>query len=179
MTNINDQRHRSLVFTDDRDAFLERAFEAEDGCVSVGGMAHELGMLKPPAGEHLRKTTPDKGTSYKHERRMLSEFVELSRREQKLSVEAFANKANLGVEEVLQLEDPAAPSPEPRVIFEVARYLNADTKKLMELAGHTVSVDNTLEQEVIRIAACVSGSKPLDKDEQNMLRELAKLLLES
>lgn len=42
-----DATHKPLDYSGNREAFLNRAFEAEDGCISVGGLANELGMLKP------------------------------------------------------------------------------------------------------------------------------------
>lgn len=64
MTNINDQQHKPLVFTGDRDAFLQRAIAAEDGCVSVGGLAHELGMLRAPEELAARDIGQDRASAF-------------------------------------------------------------------------------------------------------------------
>jgi len=183
MPNTNEQQHRPLEFSGDRDAFLERAFEADDGCISVGGLAHQLGMLQPEQAEAQASSEPTVD-AYKFEhtaskRRVLSEFVELSRRQRKLKVVDFAKKAGISVEETLALENPSAPSPEPRVLFKVATFLKADIRKLQVLAGHTDKVDDTTEEEVLKIAASVAGNEPLSRDEQQMLREMAKFLMES
>lgn len=179
MANINDDKqHKPLVFTGDRDALLQRAFEADDGCVSVGGLAHELGMLEMPPVP----TIPG-ASKAEHEfnalRVALSRYVELSRRKLKLSVEAFAGKAGLELDEVLQAEDEDAPAPEPRVILSIAAFLRADANKLMELAGHTQRRDASLGREAVKFAAWSQGSKPLSRDEERILRAFTEVIVES
>ena len=180
MPNTNEQQHRPLEFSGDRDAFLERALAADDGCISVGGLAHQLGMLQPaPAAGTLPPADAHKFEHAFSKRRVLSEFIELSRRQRKLKVVEFAKKSGISVEDMLALEDPTAPSPEPRVLFKVATFLKADIKKLQVLAGHTETVDDATEETVLKIAASVAGNQPLNRDEQQMLREMAKFLMES
>jgi transcriptional regulator with XRE-family HTH domain len=182
MANINDNKqHKPLVFAGDRDALLQRAFEANDGCVSVGGLAHELGMLEMPPAPDDRRGAP--ASKAEHEfnalRVALSRYVEFSRRMHKLSVEAFAAKAGIELDEVLQVEDEDALAPEPRVIFSIAAFLKADANKLMELAGHIQRRSESLGKEAVKFAAWSQGSEPLSRDEEKILRAFTEVVVES
>lgn len=180
MTNTN---HQPIEFPADRTAFLEDAFSTEEGCLSAGGLAHELGMLQTPAPDRTDRS--ERSSSQPDERDFdplrvaLSRFVEFSRRKRKLSVSTFADKAGVEIDEVLQIEDEDAPAPEPRVIFSIAAFLKADATKLMELAGHLKPRGSPLGEEAIRFAAWAQGSKPLSKDEEKILRAFAKVVVES
>ena len=181
MTNINDKQYKPLIFAGDRDALLHRAFDADDGCVSVGGLAHELGMMEVPGAPEDRPSLPAARTEQEFNalRIALSRFVEFSRRKYKLSVEAFAAKAGIELDEVLQVEDEDAPAPEPRVIFSIAAFLKADANKLMELAGHVQRRSESLGEEAIRFAAWSQGSKPLSRDEERILRAFTDVVVEA
>ncbi len=177
----NDKQHKPLVFAGDRDALLQRAFAADDGCVSVGGLAHELGMLDAPPAADDRRGLVTSRTEHEFNalRIALSRFVELSRRKYKLSVEAFAAKAGIELDEVLQIEDEDAPAPEPRVIFSIAAFLKADANKLMELAGHIQRRSESLGVEAVRFAAWSQGSKPLSRDEEKILQAFTEVVVEA
>lgn len=178
MSKQNNRGHRPLSFPKDRTAFLNRAFEASDGCISAGGLAHRLNMLGEQGSAEGDTRRSDKG-EFDARRLALGKFVEFSRRQKGLSVEDFAAKAGVDVGEVLQAEDEDAPSPEPRVIFAIAAFLRADSTKLMELAGHVTLRDETLDREAVRFAAWSHGSKPLSKEEERILREFARVIVES
>lgn len=174
MTRMNQNNQKPLEFPKNRDALLRRAFEAKDGCVSVGGLAHRLDMLRAPA---TASSDTGKDEVFDTRRVALGKYVEFSRRFKGLSVEAFAAKANVDPAEVLQTEDIDAPAPEPRVIFALAAYLKADSTKLMELAGHLTQRDEKLGEEAIRFAAWSQGSKPLSKDEEKILAAFARVVV--
>lgn len=160
-----------MKMTEDRE-WMRRMAELEEGCcVSAGGLPATLGMLNSP--EHR----PEPPAAFDTRRVALARFVELSRRKLRMSVEKFAASAGLGSSEVLQLEDSDAPAPEPRVVFAVAMFLQADAPKLMELAGHIRPRDEKLNQEAVRFAACSQGAEPLTRDEERVLGEFARIVV--
>lgn len=180
MSNMEQRKHKPLEFPKDREAFVRRAIEAEDGCLSVGGLAHRLGMLRSqPDGGTPLPAEPPKGGEFDTRRVAFAKFVEFSRRQRGMSVEAFAAKASVDASEVLQAEDEDAPSPEPRVVFAIAAFLRADAAKLMELAGHVTPRDENLGKEAVRFAAWSHGSAPLSKEEQRILGEFARVVVQS
>ena len=177
MTHINDKKHKPLEFPVDRSAFLKRAFEAPDGCVSVGGLAGRLEQLSGPVVERGNQEAP--AAEFKPGRLALGRFVELSRRKQGLSVEQFAGQARLDPTDILQVEDEDAPAPEPRVIAILASFLKVDPKKFMVLAGYLEERDDALGTQAVRFAAWSHGAEPLTKDEEQGLAEFAKVIIES
>lgn len=181
MSKQNHRGHEPLQFPKDRDAFLNRAFEASDGYIVAGGLAHRLNMLgKNGEGDSAEpQAHRNEPGEFDTRRLALAKFVEFSRRLKGLSIEAFAAKAKVDIGDVLQVEDEDAPSPEPRAIYAIAQYLRADSRKLMVLAGHVMLRDETLDREAVRFAAWSHGSEPLSKDEEKILREFARVVVES
>ncbi len=160
-----------IKMTEDRD-WMRRMAELEDGCcVSAGGLPATLGMLQAPEQKQEQQH------SFDTRRVALARFVEFSRRKLRLSVEAFASRAGVESSEVLQLEDSDAEASEPRVVFAIAKFLDADSSKLMELAGHLNSRDERLSQEAVRFAAWSQGAEPLSEDEERILGEFARVVI--
>jgi transcriptional regulator with XRE-family HTH domain len=181
MSSMDQGKHKPLELPKNREEFVRRMFEADDGCVSVGGLAHRVGMLRGQREESPRLPLVEghKGSEFDTRRVALAKFVEFSRRQRSLSVEAFAAKAAVDPAEVLQAEDEDAPSPEPRAIFAIAAFLRADASKLMELAGHVTPRDENLGKEAVRFAAWSHGSAPLSEEEQRILCEFARVVVQA
>lgn len=181
MSGRDQARHKPLEFPKNRTEFVRRAFEADDGCVSVGGLAHRLGMLYGQGDETagLAATDGHTGGEFDTRRVALAKFVELSRRQRGLSVEAFAAGAAVDLTDVLQAEDEDAAAPEPHVIWALAAFLQADPSKLMELAGHVIPRDDKLGKEAVRFAAWSHGSAPLSNEEQRVLSEFARVVVQT
>ncbi len=114
MSRMDQNNHKPLEFPKDREAFERRAFEAEDGCISVGGLAHRLGMFSQQR-EPMALATVNAATA-------LAKLVELWRRQQWLTVEAFAKRANLTEAEVVGIESGEI-VPEPRALFQVSQVI--------------------------------------------------------
>lgn len=154
--------------------WLQKMAELEDGCcVSAGGLPAQMGMLQPP------RTDREQPVAFDARRIALARFVEFSRRKSRLSVEQFASRANLDVAEVLQAEDADAAAPEPRVVFAVASFLRVDPRKLMELAGHITPRDAKLQDEAVRFAAWSQGNEPLSSEEERILSQFARVIVEA
>ncbi|MCB9858804.1 MAG: helix-turn-helix domain-containing protein [Phycisphaerales bacterium] len=152
--------------------WMRQMAKLEEGCcVSAGGLPATAGMLRPAEGRQEGQP------SFDPRRVALARFVELSRRKLRLSVEDFAGRADVDPSEVLQIEDSDAPPSEPRVVFAIAQLLQADAKKLMELAGHVTSRDEQLGREAVRFAAWSQGAEPLTQDEERILGEFARVVV--
>lgn len=161
----------TIKMTEDQE-WMRRMAELEEGCcVSAGGLPAALGMLRPP------EEKPQQPAPFDTRRVALARFVELSRRKLGLSVETFAQRAQVDLAEVLQVEDGDATAPEPRVVFAVANFLSADPNKLMELAGHIRPRDEGLGREAVRFAAWTQGAEPLSRDEERILGEFARVVV--
>lgn len=154
--------------------WMRRMAELEEGCcVSAGGWISRLATVSTPTGR------PEAAAGFDPKRVALARFVEFSRRKLGLTVQAFAAKASVDLAEVIQAEDGDAPAPEPRVVFAIASLLKADARKLMELAGHVTARDAKLGEEAVRFAAWSQRTEPLTKEEERVLREFARIVIQS
>jgi transcriptional regulator with XRE-family HTH domain len=148
-------------------AWLQRMADAEDQCesVSVGGLAHELGNLRP--------TQPEQGSMTQV---AFGKLVELSRRQLGLNREELAQKADIDVAELLGIERAKNAKVEPRTVFKLSQVLRLPPTRLMELAGLAVRSDRRLDDAAVRFAACSEPVDRLSPDEQRALQEFVQTL---
>ena len=162
---------KPLRFPPDREKLIARAIAADDGSVSVGGLAAELGMLRDASGAESRPM--ERPASYGVY--AVARLVQLARREQALTSEQFALRFNLDLRELLDLE-AARSVPEPRVLHQLSVALKVSYEKLLVLAGHRVHRDETLEREVLRFAASSGPMDKLSKAEAQALHDFVQAL---
>ena len=148
-------------------AWLQRMADAEDQCesVSVGGLAHELGNLRPPQPDQAPLTQVAFG-----------KLVELSRRQRGLNREQLAREADIDVAELLGIERGKTTTVEPRTVFKLAQVLRLPAPRLMELAGLAIRNDHRLDAAAVRFAACSEPVDKLSSDEQRALQEFVGTL---
>ena len=126
--------------------------DAEDGILSVGGLAHRVGMLGS-------SVSPDPG------RMMLAKFVELARRERKQSPQELAARAGIDLSEVVALENPEWQRPSAQVIESVAAALDIDALPLLELGGFSHTENKVLGELAVEFAARLESMNPLEPQE--------------
>lgn len=148
------------------EAWLRQAADLEDqyGPVSVGGMAHELGMLKV-------STTKPTG--------VFGRFVEFARREQQLSVEDFANQTCVELAELVTLEQDPDAEPRPRTVHKLAAFLKLPVGPLMELAGLAEAKDPDIGTAALRFAARSETNAQLNPQEHQAYEEFVKVIVEA
>jgi len=155
-----------VTLNTDKDWLLLNAAEDNNGPVSVGGLAHTLG---------LRESSHNVGGVT---RATFGRLVELRRRERGLTVESLASKADLELADLVAIEDCTTAVPEPRTVFKLAQALELPPRRLMQLSGLTESRDEGFAEAALRFAA---RSKPVDqlsKEEHDALAELVKIMCE-
>jgi DNA-binding XRE family transcriptional regulator len=106
----------------DRSLIMQELAELEDACpsVSVGGMACDLDLLPPVAGEAQH---------------IFGRLIELARRKKSLTVEQLAQQANIDLGEIVQIESQVTMIPRVRTVFQLAKTLGLPEGRLMEVAG--------------------------------------------
>ena len=146
--------------------WLRRMAELEDSCgaVSVGGLAHDLGLLEVP-----RETDVVTRTAF-------GKLIELARRRAGLGVEALAKQAGVEVADIIQLERGDDTGPAPRVVFLLCSALGLPQAGVMELAGLTGRKDESVAEAAVRFAARSEGAEKLTAEERNALQEFEKVL---
>lgn len=166
------QAHAPLQMPSNRDRSIARAIAADDSCVSVGGLAEQLGFLPPIP----RATTPVAST-HPQGLAALSKLVQLARREHGMTPERFATRLGLDLSELVAVES-ACEAPEPRVLHLISTGLKVSYQKLQMLVGYRENRDQTLEHEALRFAASSGPMDKLSKAEARALHEFIRALHE-
>lgn len=152
----------------DKEWFRRMAdLEATCDSISVGGFAHDLDLLQPPAEEpSVRQLTVGK-------------LIELARRRAGLGVEELAKRADVELADLLDLERGAHVPDDPRTIFQLCQELHLPRAGVMELAGLTQRRLGSLENAAVRFAAHARGIEKLSRDEKRALEEFVKDLAQA
>jgi transcriptional regulator with XRE-family HTH domain len=116
-------------------------------------------------------------TVHYSQRKAFAKFVELSRRQRKMSQIELAEKIGVEIEEIVEIEDGTANSIEPSTIYALAKEFNIPLQPLMELAGLVIAKDTTLTNASIRFAARSNISAPLQQDEELILNSFVETLV--
>jgi transcriptional regulator with XRE-family HTH domain len=159
---------------------LEQArSEPETGITSVGGLAQRIEGLEVLGGPGLEAGKGAASTvvmSTDPKRQSLGKFIELSRRQMRLSVEQFAQKADVDLAELLAIEKAEEVTPGPRTICQLATILRTRVEPLMELAGLVVQKSVGLTETAVRFAARSEPMDALTKEEEEALNWFVKEL---
>jgi len=146
-------------------AWLLKKAEQEDGCfVSVGGLMNALD--KP-----VQSTV----VPVKH---AFVRFVQLARRDRKLSLEQFAKKVDVDLAELLKIETDERYVPALRTVHQIAKFLNVQEQKLMALAGLLKAKDAKFQTAALKFAASSEPVEKLSPEEHAALEEYIKYLCE-
>lgn len=158
MANMNKSRGPS------RD-WLLKAADIEDACrsVSVGGLAADLGMLSSGAAS----IKPAFGR-----------LIEYARRNQGLTVEKLAERADVDLAAILEIETDDKAVPEVRTIYQLAQALRLPQAKLMELAG-LATPKPEISRAALKFAARSEPTSKLTRDEREAFEEFVKVLAEA
>lgn len=166
-----------LRLPENRDELIARAIAADDACVSVGGLAAQLGMLWDAGQTRAarRAGTGHTAAPLSLGLQALARLVQLDRRRLRLSSEQFAAQCGLELHELLDVESAQAP-PEPRVLYQLSMSLKVSYEKLLTLAGHRQRRDEALERGVLLFAANSGPMDQLSKSESQALQDFIRAL---
>lgn len=117
-------------------------------------------------------------TAIDESRIALGRFVHLKRRQEKLSLEALAERADVEVAELMSIELDAHYMPDSRTLYQLAQTFKVSHKKLMGLSGLTKPKDVQYVEKAVRYAARSESIASLSADEQAALDGLISVLSE-
>ena len=160
-------------------ASAQAKLEPESGVTSVGGLAHRIGGLEEVSGrvgQEGTETLSAPTMSADPRRQSLGKFIELSRRQLRLSVEQLADKANVDLAELLAIEKAEDILPETRTVYQLAKVLRMRVEPLLELAGLVVTKSVGLTESAVRFAARSEPMDALTKEEEEALNWFVKEL---
>ena len=112
-------------------------------------------------------------------RMALGRFINLMRRDQGLSIEALAEKADIEIGELFSLENNAAHLPDVRTLYQLSEIFGVSQEKLMGLSGLTHANDADYVGEAVRYAAKSASVEVLTEDEHAILNGLISVLSEN
>jgi HTH-type transcriptional regulator, competence development regulator len=119
--------------------WMRRKAEEEDGSfVSVAGSLYK-------ADEEKRKIVDATRVSF-------SRFVHLARKEKRLTLEQFAERTDVDLFELVNIETEKA-KPKARTVYQIADFLGLPEQRLMALAGLLEVKDVQFQEESVRFAA--------------------------
>lgn len=147
-----------------RSEWIRVMADAEDRCqsVTVGGLAHELGILHTPE-------LP----------RVLGRLIEFARRAKGLSLEDLAREADVDPAEVVAIERDMDAAPAPGTVSKLAHALALPPAKLLELSGLAACHDEVLGKAALRFAARSGPTTELSAQEREALDEFVRVLAEN
>ena len=145
--------------------WIEEMAKQEEGyhSFSVGGLASEFDAEIRPS--------PDSRAAF-------TRFIDLARRNQKLSIEALAGAADVDLRELVGILEEGI-SPSPRAVYKLAGVLGVPIRRLLELAGLAEARDPVFVDAAVRFAARSEPTAALTKHERAALDEFVKVLVQS
>ncbi len=150
----------------DKDWLKKRA-ELEDGCfVSVGGLVESLAEREQTA----TNVVPMKPAFVR--------FVQLARRDRRLSLEDFAEKVDVDLAELVKIETEEHYKPTLRTVHMIAGFLKVPEKMLLALAGLLQAKDPQFQKAALKFAARSAPVEKLSQQEHSDLEEIVRLLCE-
>ena len=154
--------------TFDQKWLQQKIAEGDDGFINAGGERTEL------SGNPATETAA--ATPYS-QRKAFAKFVELSRRKKQISQLELAEKINVDIDEIIEIEDESAVSVEPSTVYALAQEFEIPPKSLMELAGLSKREDKKIREASIRFAANSGSKAPLQPEEDCLLETFVHTLI--
>lgn len=107
---------------------------------------------------------------------VFGKFVQLMRRNKKISLEELAERTSLDVSELVEIEEDPRHVPEPRSVHHLANFFKLPTVKLMQISRLVSANDDRLVKEGIRFAARSEPTRELSREERAALEAFVAVL---
>lgn len=147
-----------------------------DDKVEISAGAFSIDMLK--SNQQAQKVSSINASIEDAPRPAFGKLINLLRRKKGWRMEELAEKANIDLAELVEIERDIHYTPEPRTVYQLSRTLGLSNERMLQLSGNVIARDQTLGQEAVRFAARSESVEKLNKDEQRALEEFVKFLSE-
>jgi transcriptional regulator with XRE-family HTH domain len=104
-------------------------------------------------------------------RRSLGKFLELSRRQLRLTLEELATNAQVTLSDVVALESGNGGPQHAQALTRLSHFLKVDADPLLELAGLKTAANRQLEKAALEFTARTEPTTPLDPHEKAALEK--------
>jgi len=153
----------------------KRAERDENADVSAGMLDLNRLQAEPPTA---RVESIHAWVETENLRPAFGRLINLWRRKKGLRMDVLADRAQIDLTELIEIERDLHYTPEPRTVYQLAKTLGLPSERMLELSGNLVVRDSSLGQEAVRFAARSESVEKLSKDEQRALEEFVKFLSE-
>lgn len=104
-------------------------------------------------------------------------LIGLLRRKHRLTVEKFAEKADIDLYDALQIEGNPNHAPTTRTVYNISKFFKIENKALLQLSGITEAREYDMPYDSFQFAACSSGSTDkLTKAEMMALEQFVAII---
>ncbi|RKH44810.1 helix-turn-helix domain-containing protein [Corallococcus sicarius] len=103
-------------------------------------------------------------------------LVQLMRRKRGLTLEDLEKKADIDLEELVNIEEGTAHIPEPRTVYQLAQFFKVPSKGLLQLSGLSTTRDDRIRHEAVRFAARSESVAKLTSEETAALESFIAVL---
>ena len=111
------------------------------------------------------------------EKTALMQLVYLLRKKNRMTAEQLAEKADLDLIDVLQMEGNPSYRPDPRTIYNISKLFKIPNKALLQVSGITTCRDYDIPENALAFAACTSTSTThLTSEETLALEQLVAII---
>ena len=152
--------------TPEEDAWITQKAAEEDGALVLAG------SIRMPAVETMPAVTSEVLAA----RLSFARFVQFGRLRLGLSMEQFAGKTQIPLNELVCIEDDDKFTPSLRTIHMLAQFLKVSHVKLLTLAGLAEARDSGFNDAAVRFAAKSEPIRKLTREEQEAFDEFARFL---
>lgn len=148
------------------ESWLRKMADLEDqhASVSVGGMAHNLGML------HNNNAPPVA---------VFGQLIEFARRKRRLTPESLATQSGIDLPELVALERDPDSQVSPRTVHKLAKFLKIPVGPLLEIAGLATPKDDSISNAALQFAARSETTAELTSQEGEAFEEFVKIIVEA
>jgi hypothetical protein len=105
-------------------------------------------------------------------------LINLQRRQERMSLEALAEKADVNLGDLINIERSEEFPLEPQTVTKIGHALNLPLPKLLQLSGLMDAEDSDFSEAALRFTARAEPVEKLSREEHMALSEFVKFLSE-
>jgi HTH-type transcriptional regulator, competence development regulator len=151
-------------------AWYEREIQNEEHLHVTAGSSR-IDPLLEEARMHRAALAPRAGTTLAFGR-----LINLQRRHEQMSLEALAEKADVALDDLINIERCEEVRLEPHTVHKIGIALNLPMPKLLQLSGLLDTEDREFREAALRFAARSEPVEKLSREEDQALSEFVQFL---
>lgn len=170
--DFDDNKISQLV----RDLIIESSEdELQDDLKNLENDFNDLVKRGISAANKAMKNIQEESAQVEDLHRGLGALIQMLRKRDNISIDFLAEKAQIDVYELKNIEENVSFQPTPRTIYQLAQYFQLPPKSLVILSG-AIRVKSSIQIEALRFAASSNNISSLTSEEKELLNRFVKFL---